>query len=398
MDSIVLYTDEIDYLEDAVEELVEQLEGFEFKSNSLGILLAEEDTDYLELYKLLSEKWDFPIIGCTAMAMFNGKDGYCSNGISIMILTADDCRFSVGITDTLSTANYQDCISTTYKDVSAAVDNEEKLIISYGVLVTEDDDVAGDALVNALSTAGNGVPIYGGLASDNFNFTRNRVFLNDTIVDNGLAMALIAGNINPKYICVNSIENRANFSFEITESRSNQVFRLGNGTFVEALERAGVAVDKDDVIGEYLLSPFVVTIKQPDGDTVEAARNLSMLNHERGSGTFLGAAPEGSYLGIGIINREDVQKSDDFAFDEITKLINESDYEYKTFFVTTCAARFLALASNTKAEAEVCIDRLPDGCSLLGMYAFGEFCPTKGTKTGKYYNMFHNFTFTILAI
>ena len=64
----------------------------------------------------------------------------------------------------------------------------------------------------------------------------------------------------------------------------------------------------------------------------------------------------------------------------------------------SCCARFLALASNTSSEVEAYIGRLPQDMSLMGIYAYGEYCPVKGSLTGKDYNMFHNFTFTILAL
>ncbi len=75
MDSIVLYTEEIDDLQEAVHDLFEQAKDFPLKKNSLAILFAEEDTDYPELYQFLSDKWKFPVIGCTAMAMLLGKQG-----------------------------------------------------------------------------------------------------------------------------------------------------------------------------------------------------------------------------------------------------------------------------------------------------------------------------------
>ena len=46
MDSIVLYTEEIDDLNEASKELFAQAEGFTLKKNTLGILFAEEDADW----------------------------------------------------------------------------------------------------------------------------------------------------------------------------------------------------------------------------------------------------------------------------------------------------------------------------------------------------------------
>ena len=398
MNSTVIYTEEIDDLEEAAEELFAQAEQFAFCKNSLAILFTEEETEYPELYRLLSAKWDFPIIGCTAMAMLLGKEGYCNTGISVMLLSADDCSFTVGMTDELNVNNYEEQIGDTYRALLAQTDAEVKLVISYGGMLTKEEDVAGDNLVSALNAAADGVPIYGGTASDGFSFDGFRVFCNGQVTKNGQVMALVTGEIRPKFVRVNSVENMASFSYEVTQSRNNVVYRLGNGTLLDALKKEDMVVDKADLLGDYLLSPFVVTVKQGDGEFVEVARNLSVLNQETGAGSFLGVIPEGAILNIGIINRADVKKSVEQAFDTIFQQIQESEYPYRTLLCNSCCARFLALASNTSAEVEAFEGRLPEGISLMGLYAYGEYCPVKGNLSGKDYNMFHNFTFTILAL
>ena len=396
MESIVLYTEEIDDLQEAVREIFEQAEGFLLKKNSLAILFTEDETDYPELYDLLAGKWKFPVVGCTAMAMLLGKQGYCGTGISVLLLTADDCEFAAGITDDLNKGNYERLIGDKLEELKAGLSSEIKLVISYGGMVTDEQNVAGDDIVAAIDKASGGVPLFGGLAADGFNFNRFRVFCNGTVKQSGQVMVLVAGNIEPKFVYANSVENRASFFYEVTESRSNQVIRLGNGTFMDALKREDMQVSKTDVLGDYILSPFVLTIHQPNGDSVEVARNLSVLNQETGAGCFLGAVPEGSTLSIGIINRSDVQKSVNLSFDKILNEIRE--HGYKTLLCTSCCARFLALASNINAEVEAYTGRVPEGVSLAGLYSYGEYCPVRGNKTGELYNMFHNFTFTILAI
>ena len=343
MDSIVLYTEEIDDLEEAAEELFSQMEGFSLKKNSMAILYTEEDTEYGELYDILKEKWDFPVIGCTAMAVLQGKEGYCQIGISVMILTADDCTFTAGITDEINLTNYKSEIPSKYEELKKPHEEDINLVISYGGMVTNDTHVAGDELVATLGEVSGGVPVYGASASDGLSFNGFKVFYNDVVTTNGQAIALISGNIDPKFVVINSIENRASFSYEITKSDSNTIQRLGTGT-------------------------------------------------------FLGEVPEGAILNIGIINRDDVQKSVNEAFDRTFKYLEEADGKYKTLLCNSCAARFLALASNTSAEAKTYQGRLPEDVSLLGIYAYGEYCPVAGNVTKKEYNMFHNFTFTIMIL
>ncbi len=398
MDSRVAYTEEIDDLDEAVAEIFRQTDDFKLLSNSMAILYTEEDTDYRALYEKLSKKWDFPIIGCTTMAMLLGKEGYCRNGISVTILTADDCTFSAGMTDDVNVSNYKDLITAKYNELKKAHNDDIKLIISFGGMVISKDSVAGDDLVALLNELGGGTPIYGGNASDDFSFGNYNLFFNGNVTKCGQVIALISGNIDPMFICLNSVENRARFSYKVTRSEGNLVYRLGNGSFTDTLVKENMLVsDKDNVLGDYLLSPFIVGIEKDDGDIVEVARNLSMINKDMRMGFFLGDIPENSIMSVGVLNRPDVQNTVEKAFSLMLRQMRGA-YKYRTILCTSCSARFLALASNTEAEAEAYKGRLPEHVSLSGMYAYGEYCPLRGDKTGREYNMFHNFTFTLLAL
>ena len=397
MNSLTIYTNEIDDLEEAASELFAQAEGFVFKRNTLGILFAEDESDYDGLYELLAEKWDFPIIGCTAMAVLLGDIGYCGTGISIMLLTADDCDFSIGMTDELNSENFIEKIFETYRELKSSLPGEVKLVLTYGAMSTGNRNVSGDELVHAIDIIAGGIPIYGGLASDGLSFDKFRLFYNSKTSRTAQVLVLISGNIDPRFICVNSIENRANFYYEVTKSHSNKVDRLGNETFVDALIHENLEVESTGIQGAYLLSPFVFTLKKPNGDSLEVARTLMSLDRKTGAGNFIGGIPEGASLSIGIISQNDVQKSVKKAFDYILNELKSTEPECHTLLCNSCLARFLALASNTTAEAEAYTGSLPEGVSLMGMYADGEICPVKGDISGLYYNMFHNFTFTILA-
>ncbi len=399
MDSIVLYTEEIDEAREAAAELLVQTWEFPLKKHSLALIFTEEEANLPKLSQILAEHWDFPIVGCTAMGML-ARNGYFGIGTFVLLMTADDCFFSAGMARDLEAGNYRDKIAQTYKSLAAALPSPPKLILSYGGMFPSEERVSGDDVVDAIDAAAESkIPIFGGLAADGFNFNGFRVFCNGEVEKHGQLLILIAGAISPKFVTINSVETRANFSYEVTESSHNEVTRLGSGTFLEALEHEDMAVDKTDVLGDYLLSPFVLTINRENGDSVEVARNLTNLNHETGSGTFLGAVPEGSILGVGIISRTDVQKSVCQAFDRIfAEIGNPCCGKHTTLICHSCCARFLALASDTREETNAYSGRLPDGMELLGMYAYGEYCPVKGNTTGEYYNLFHNFTFTIMAI
>ena len=399
MDSIVLYTEEIDNLREATEDLFAQAENFTLKKNTLGVLFAEEETDYPTLYALLSSRWKFPVIGCTTLAMLLAEQGCARTGISVLLLSADDCEFAIGMTDDLNNENYETEITSLCTSLSKELPAPPKLVLTYGGMVASEENVPADEVIRAMEAAlGKDVPVYGSVASDGFNFNNYRVFCGDRATKSGQAIALISGAIDPVFVSTNSVENRADVSYKVTKAERNKIMRLGNGTFVEALTRENMEVSKQYVVGDYFLSPFVLSIDLGDGDVAEVTRTLSLLNLETGTGVFLGGVPEGAIVRLGILNQKDVQKSVNQAFEKMLAMLSKSGTRFRTLLCNSCAARYLAMASNTDAEAEAYQGRLPKGISFLGMYGNGEICPMYGNKTDKIHNFFHNFTFTIMAI
>ncbi|MBO4799676.1 MAG: HD domain-containing protein, partial [Lachnospiraceae bacterium] len=85
------------------------------------------------------------------------------------------------------------------------------------------------------------------------------------------------------------------------------------------------------------------------------------------------------------------------AFEIILKELAKCEDKYETLLCSSCCARFIGLANNTSLEGDTYLGRLPKHISLIGMYGYGEYCPVTGKETGRRYNMFHNYTFTILA-
>ena len=392
MKSIVLYTEEIDDPSAAAEELFGQAEDFEFEKNSIGIIFADEELEYEEFYECLARKWRFPIIGATALVSLAGTLGCKESGISMMILTADDCAFATGISTGITAENYREKIKETYGRLAEQLPEEEKLILSYSTNIT---GMVVDSLIDAMEAAGTKAPIYGALASDHWSFSDYRVFYNGMAQENAHVLVLISGNITPKFVFVQSVSDMANVSYEVTESKENQVFRLGNNTLLDALNQANLGSSKNRLAADYALTPFVVTLKKKD-TLLNVSRSLARLNQETGSGVFQGGIPEGSSLKIGVISKEVVQSSVAQAFRGILTCLSKEHGGSAAILCTSCASRILALGGDSTAEADCYKELLPKDTSLLGLYSYGEICPM-AIENMEYVNLFHNCTFTILA-
>ncbi len=394
MESIVLYSEEIDELNETAEELFSQAKDFSFKKNTMGIFFCDPDLDYGELYPILRERWDFPIVGATALSSFTGDGGFKKTGISFMLITADDCGFACGMTEKLSQENYTEEIQKTARSLDGVSELSTKLILTYGGII---DGVMGDDIIRAVDSIGEKVPIYGALASDILTYDSHRVFCNERSEREAEVLVFISGNISPRFLNVASITTRANFSYTITKAGDNKVYRVGDSTFVDALKASGMESGKADVLSDFVLSPFILTLKQEDGASVEVFRNVAFLDEEEGSGSFLGGVASGTALEIGLISQTDLNDSVREAFSEVLKILKAPENTCRTIICSSCASRYLAIGGRGDLETGGYSERLPDGVSLMGMYSYGEICPVEG-ENNKFYNVFHNSTFTILMV
>lgn len=399
MKSITLFTEEIDDLEDAIEELKQQLDdGLKLMKNSCGIVFCDKDTEIEELLEELDNNFDFPIMGCTALAMFTKREGYQTSGISMMVLTADDCEFQLAMTDDLlNCGDINRELNRTYTEASAKLNEKEKLIITYA---SKMQSIGGDELVDIITGLSGGVPVYGALASDAFSFSDFKVFCGKRCEQYSMAMLLISGNIKPLYMMEFSLDQLMDFSATVTSSEGPNVYTLDNEPFTDVLKRVGLESKQDNtdnVIMEFIGTPFLSVEDYEDGTKIRKMRNLAGIDSEKKSGRFMGNVTEGTHLHIGLMKKEDVQKSVAAAFRNLLSQMKESDYDYSMLLCNSCGSRYLILATEPNAETKAYEGLLPEEIDLMGFYSYGEIAP-KVTDTGKIYNCFNNDTFTILAI
>ena len=370
MRSWVAKTEEIDDLEVAVEELKNGIPTEELLTNTVGIAYVYYDADFEELSKMLSETFQFPIIGVSAMALLD-HEGYLAYGMELLVMSADDVRFSVGMTDRLDKDNYEEKLEKLYDAMKGDIQEQEKLILAYTGKVVDAD---GDIYVKTFDKISGGVPVYGGMPSDMYTYKDFKVFYDGKVVNYAAVVILVYGNVSPITLVEFSISNETSLESQVTKALGNIVFSLGDKTFIRTLEEAGLSSDNENVIKEYIQTPFVVKKEVENGETIEFLRNLAYLKHDTG-------------------------KSVTQVFtDLIHEMEKRSDYQYSTIICTSCTARYMNIIGDKNIEGNAYKDIIPDDINLVGMYSYGELCPTKSSDSDKLYNMFHNETFTILAL
>lgn len=398
MRSVVLFTDEIDDLDLAIGELKQQFQQAQGKllAHSGGLVMAHQDTDFKELSARLKEELGIPLVGCTAMSLFT-MQGYKTEGISVHIFTADDVKFAVGISGEVNQDNMQLAMRRMYVDVTADMFPEDiKLILAYGTRV---DGLMGDDFIEALDDLSGGVPVFGGCASDNFEHKECKVFAEDKVVENGMAIMVLSGNLQPVSLCQLTLANMITYEGKVTELNGNMVMKVNGVPLKTAVQEAGININEETDFGDYAGTPFKIAITTPEGDEYEVMRHLYTMDLESGGGTFLGRVPLGAKMHIGMIGKGDIHDSVAGTIrTALQKVISEQNYKFSTALVISCASRLISYSTDVSTEVQDYVNLIPDGIGMSGFYSFGEICPSKSKNSDRKRNTFHNTTFTMLLM
>ncbi len=395
MKSLQGFTYEKDDLEEAVEELKEQIDQTQLLKNTAAIIFCGYEVDTEELTELLSEAFDFPFIGCTGLGLLS-SEGFSQDSITMTVLTADDCSFEIGMTEDIRTNDQLGFVAEKYNELAQKAGNKGGMIFAY---VPWQKDILASDIVMLLDEVSEGVPVFGGIASDSWTFDACRSFTNEKVSDSGVAMMLVHGNIRPVFTIEHSTTGLSHSHKLVTKSEGTKVYTVSNEPATEYLKEAGIFNDKTEVLVDYLATPFISTLFKPeDDDEIDILRALAVINHEEGSCNFLGSVEEGSELNMVLISKKDIEGSVQKAFDDIFETIEKTeDYKYSTIMCSSCGARYSLIVSDKNTEGKAYINRLPEGINVQGFYSYGEYCPAKGKKHGKLYNVLSNESLAIVA-
>ncbi len=403
MKSLYSYTDEIDDLDAGIKELTDGIDKTKLKKNSCGIVFTDYEVDIETLMKGLKAEFDFPIIGGTSLASIDNHEGLRQLGVSLTILTADDCSFSVGMTDEIKTGEGPEKVRELYRTLhnAGSVNGEkEKLIFSLCSIVgTAWTDFTPDDVVAVFDQESEGIPFYGGCVSDDMSYMGLKLFDTDRTVRSGCAAILIFGNVKPIFVVEDSTKDIYGVKWEITKCDGLDVLELDHGSVTKKMMEVGLVPKDHGPATDFLSAPFLCTVTAKDGDNVDVLRAMMQVDHEKDLAHFVGIVEEGAMLSPAIMNMESIESSIKEAADRLHKAIEaEKDYEYGTVLITSCIARYCTFIADKQIEAKQLMDRFDENITLSGFYSMGEFTPKKGKEYGRLHNTFNNETFCLLAI
>ena len=397
MKSATAISYELDDIEMATKELVTQIKSkLTFNKNTVAILHGQPEMEIGELSKAIGEELGCQVIGgTTAAGAVITNEGFHELAVVLHAITSDDCLFAAAISNSMETEpqkEIQETYQKAYENLKAQDPAAEpKLIVCVTSIV---QSYSSDNGLEELSNVCGGLPIFGYVAADDFDFCKQQVFLDGETGGDRLALLLIAGNINPLFQVENLAGKQTLEKRLVTKAYDNIICEIDGKPAFEYIKDFPFIDDDTKVLFNY---QFFVEMKNAAGDDgIPVSRALNTYNKETGEVMCFANVPQDSYIGLRYCDGRDVALTSEMALKEFIKKMKSTDGGYSTVLIATCSLRNMFLADLKDTEGNLVKDLIPPELTVSGLYAFGEIAPTS-TKGNKAVNRFHNATFTICA-
>ena len=397
MKSAIAMTEEID-MRDAADELIAGIKGqIELEKNSCGLLYYDYEMNGDELCRYLCEDLGIDILGCSTIATLDNKNGYRDMSAMLTVLTADDCDFHVGITDTLSNENAKENINRTFAEARAKAAADPKLAF---VLFPCGTDIIFDKHIEDLSEMSDHLAIVGGIPSSTRTVEKSVVY-NGKYYLNMAAILLLTGNLHPVISLANVITTISDRKNLITKADGTAICEVDGKPFAEYIESFGIDVQEATTnAGQIFFQKYPLLIESPDSDFTEEVPYVRILDRidEAGRGIAYAGVPEGAKVSLAILRREDITKTVEKGVEDLFRKMEASGGTFSTIICITCAARHITLNPHYEDEGN-CIKKLvPLKYNLSGFYSYGELCPIGIDDEGRANNQLHNGSIVFCAL
>ncbi|MBU1821573.1 MAG: FIST C-terminal domain-containing protein [Bacteroidetes bacterium] len=347
---------------------------------TLAIVFLSMKQDRKAVCQLLN-KHNVAIFGATTAGEFiDGEIGEESIAILLMDLQPDYFKMEFMETGTETTRDIARKIGET--GVSSFA--KPAFIVASGGISTD-----GEMIVRGIEdVVGPDIPIFGGMAGDDFNMTGTYVFTNNYDSDDAI-VALILDNqkINVQGLATSGWRPFGTIR-TVTHSEGNVVYTIDDEPALDLIIRY-MGVSKDiDTYKEVIVnigSEFPMQIQRED--SVPILRAPLYANQSDRSLVCAGSVPQGAQIRFSLPP----------DFNIIEKVVAECN-EVKAFqpladalIMFSCKARHLSLGPMVSEE----IDQIKDvwGSPMVGFFSYGEFGKTINGK-----HEFHNNTCSLVVL
>ncbi len=256
------------------------------------------------------------------------------------------------------------------------------------LILSEGTHINGTELINELIKQTNTqIPIFGGLAGDEFSFEKTIVGLNhDAAIGKIVAIGFYGDHIHFGY---GSEGGWGDFGpeREVTQSDKNVLYKIGDRHALD-IYKEYLGKYADELPGSSLYFPL--SMREKDGNT-SVVRTILSIDEKNKSMTFAGNIPEGSSVRLMKGNTDKLIDASATAASQIKK---EKSDAVQLALLVSCVGRRIVLGERVEEELEVVREIFGDNTTLCGFYSYGEISPTLANVACE----LHNQTMTIATL
>jgi hypothetical protein len=359
---LTAFTEEIDDVDAAVSELLEQLDvDHKCLANSLGIIHCYSDFVDSGVVKAISEKLPFDTLGSTTMSVSTAS-GMSQMGLVVTVLTSDDVKFITGVSAAV-TGSVDAPLTELYGRIMAGLNEKPAMLMPFVPFLF---NLGGDEFVEKLDALSGGIPAFGTLGiSSEPDFSRTYIFYNGESYPASMALAALVGEAAPEFLSVSVNEgNILKQKAVITGVNRNILQTINNMSAIKYLESIGL-VKGGEVMGLQAM-PFIIYLE--DGSML-----IRACINGTGDGSLIlcGAVPVNSTVALATMGFEDVVSSTESKVSEA-----RSAAKGRGVLMYSCAGRNWSLGTQPLAEHEKVKECLGDAPYHF-VYSAGEIFPSR---------------------
>jgi hypothetical protein len=383
------YTHEFDDPEKAVREILESLDiKNNLLKNSVALLFCHAQFIETGAAEAVYSSLPFDVLGCTSQ--YFGLPSTAGTPVveggtilTVTILTSDDIDFTTGVSGPLNEKNVEECVHDLYRRTASSPGESPSLAFAFPPTMTS---VSADIMAASLDRVCGGIPIFGSVALDIHNYTRQPKTIFKASAESGafsdrITLLLFRGRVKPRFYH-SSIPEISMLPWDavITEAVGNRIISINNRPALSFIKDMGFF--PDGIEDTLLVYPLVVEYHNHD-------TNVVVLQNTGPDGQLICSmnVQAGGILNIGAIAADSVVESARVMAQDL-----KNDDNGTGFIMFSCFLRNVVLGGNSQAEFEIVCKELEGYTgSWLFLNSGGELCPGY-TKSGEMVNRFHQYT------
>lgn len=356
----------------------------EFNSVNTNLVLAFGERVFLEktapYQKLKSLYPNANIVICSSSGQISNMN-LVQNNLVATAIAFEKTKIKVTEIDILLNPDIK-VLGNKIKEDLLSDDLKSMLVISEGSFIN------GTELINELILqTRKAIPIFGGLAGDEYNFEKTVVGLNN----DASSGKIVAIGFYGDYIHFGFGSEGGWSDFgperEVTHSEKNILYKIGE-RFALDLYKEYLGKYAEELPGSSLYFPLSM---KESAMSESVVRTILSIDEEKKSMTFAGDIPIGSKVRL---MKGNFDKLIDASYNAAAFIHKNQCNDPELALLVSCVGRKIVLGNRIEEEIEVVKEVFGDKMLVCGFYSYGEISPTLNKVACE----LHNQTMTITTI